>query len=232
MFVTVSVNRVMYHELVKVVTHIVDFAILAGGKSSRLGRDKGLLNICGKPMFLWVLEACRPYANKILIVTSDIKQKKAYEERLNHFNVENVKVVVDEESGVRCPLIGAKTAFRNAESEYTFLLSCDIPLVDGNILQLLISISKGYDAVVPRWPNGYIEPLHSIYRTDKALAAAESSLASQRYDMRSMLEKLDKILYISILIIKKFDPHLHTFLNVNKKEDLKRAERILKTRCR
>lgn len=209
----------------------VDFAILAGGRSSRLGRDKGLLEICGKPMFLWVLEVCRPYANRILIVTSSIEQKKAYEECLNHFNIENVKVVVDEESEVRCPLIGAKTAFRNAKSEYTSLLPCDVPLVNSNVLQLLISTSKGYDAVVPRWPNGYIEPLHSIYRTSKALTAAESSLAGQRYDMRSMLEKLDKILYISTLIIKNFDPHLYTFLNVNKKEDLKRAEIILKTHC-
>jgi len=228
MFVTVNVNRVTYHELVNVVTHIVDFAILAGGKSSRLGRDKGLLDICGKPMFLWVLEACRPYANKILIVTSDIKQKKAYEERLNHFNVENVKVVVDEESGVRCPLIGAKTAFRNAEAEYTFLLSCDVPLVDSNVLQLLISISKGYDAVVPRWPNGYIEPLHSIYKTDKAFNAAKSSLAAHRFDMRAVLERLNKILYVSTLIIKKVDHNLFTFFNVNSPMDLKKLKKIMK----
>ena len=230
MFVTVNVNRVTYHELVNVVTHSVDFAILAGGKSSRLGRDKGLLDICGKPMFLWVLEACRPYANKILIVTSSIKQKKEYERYLEHFSVKGVKIVVDKESKIRCPLIGARTAFENAESEYTFLLPCDNPLVNGNVLQLLISMSENYDAVVPRWPNGYIEPLHSIYETDKAFNAAKSSLAAHRFDMRAILERLDKILYVSTLIIKKFDHNLFTFFNVNSPMDLKKLEKIMKNR--
>ena len=206
----------------------IDFAILAGGKSSRLGKDKGLLEIHGKPMFLWVLETCKLYAKNILIVTSSNEQKRSYEECLEKFNIRSAKVVVDEESEVRCPLIGAKTAFENAESEYTFLLPCDNPLVNGNVLQLLISMCKNYDAVVPRWPNGYIEPLHSIYKTDKALVAAESSLASQRFDMRGMLEKLRKVLYVSTLIIKKLDPKLYTFFNVNSINDLRKLEKITK----
>jgi len=209
----------------------VDFAILAGGRSSRLGRDKGLLKICGKPMFLWVLEACRPYASRILIVTSSIEQKKEYEKYLERFSVKGVRVVVDEESEIRCPLIGARTAFKNVKSEYTFLLPCDTPLVNSSVLQLLISMSKGYNAVVPRWPNGYIEPLHSIYKTDKALAAVKSSLNDERYDMRSMLERLNRILYISTLVIKRFDPYLYTFLNVNREGDFKKAEKILKKHC-
>ena len=206
----------------------IDFAILAGGKSSRLGKDKGLLEIHGKPMFLWVLETCKLYAKNILIVTSSNEQKRSYEECLEKFNIRSAKVVVDEESEVRCPLIGAKTAFENSESEYTFLLPCDNPLINGSVLQLLISMSENYDAVVPRWPNGYIEPLHSIYKTDKALVAAESSLASQRFDMRGMLEKLRKVLYISTLVIKNIDPDLYTFFNVNSVSDLRKLEKIMR----
>jgi len=206
----------------------VDFAILTGGRSSRLGKDKGLLEVHGKPMFLWVLETCKHYAKNVLIVTSSVEQKRSYEECLEKFNVRNVKVVVDEESEVRCPLIGAKTAFKNAESEYTFLLPCDNPLVNGSVLQLLISMCENYDAVVPRWPNRYIEPLHSIYKSDKALVAAESSLAAQRLDMRGMLEKLSKVLYVSTLIIKKIDPNLYTFFNVNSMNDFRKLEKIMR----
>jgi molybdopterin-guanine dinucleotide biosynthesis protein A len=59
------------------------------------------------------------------------------------------------------------------------------------------------DAVIPRWPNGYIEPLQAAYRTKSAMTAANTTLENKKLDMRSMIANLGKVTYVSTLALKK-----------------------------
>ena len=88
------------------------------------------------------------------------------------------------------------------------------------------------NAVIPRWPNGYIEPLQAVYRTDKALKASEEAVENGRMDMRSMIRGLRRVRYVSTIVIREIDPELDTFMNINSRFDLRRAELILKRRGR
>lgn len=138
-----------------------------------------------------------------------------------------MKVIVDEQ-GPRSPLLGALTGFQNARGEHSLLLPCDAPFVSVEIASFLLDLCLQRDAVIPRWPNGYIEPLQAAYQTKTALTAAKTALEHEELDLRSMIARLRKVRYVSTRALRRIDPKLTTFFNVNTPEDLKRAGSMLK----
>ncbi|MEM1884045.1 MAG: molybdenum cofactor guanylyltransferase [Nitrososphaerota archaeon] len=200
-------------------------AILAGGSSSRMGVEKGLVNLAGKPMILYVIEACKVLTDNVFVVACS-DNVKAYSERLAGV----VEVVQDVDVGFKSPLVGAYTAFLHQRRGYVFLLPCDAPLVKPIVLSFLGSLADRWDAVIPRWPNGYIEPLVAVYNASKALHSAGKAIEEGRRDMMALVERI-KALYVSTLVIRELDPELETFFNVNTPDDLRSAEsRIMKKR--
>lgn len=199
--------------------------ILAGGFSKRFGSDKGLAMLWGKPLIKYVLDAVDEIVEEVIVVVSSVNQMEVYSKVLDP----SVKVVVDKYS-VRSPLIGALTGFSESNGEYGLLLSCDMPLISSKALAFLLEICIDRSATIPRWPNGYIEPLHAAYMVKPALEAAEKAFKEGKFDMRSMIEKLRGVRYVSTIVLKQFDPELRMFLNINTPLDLRRAERILRSR--
>jgi molybdopterin-guanine dinucleotide biosynthesis protein A len=197
--------------------------VLSGGFSNRFGQDKGIVLLAGKPLVRHVLDAVGYMANERIVVASSEVQA----EKLAKIVGSSVKVVVDIED-LRSPLVGALTGFKEARSEYSLLLSCDVPLVSQDVLLLLLDLCTGKSAVVPRWPNCYIEPLQAVYRTDSTLKAAEKALCEGKLNMQSMVDKLRGVRYVSTLVLRQLDPELRTFFNVNTPVDLKKAESLLK----
>jgi molybdopterin-guanine dinucleotide biosynthesis protein A len=196
--------------------------ILAGGLSKRFGRDKGLVPLADKPLIKHVLEAVNPIVDEIIVVVNSKAQVEEFSKILG-----NVKIVVDN-LDMHGPLVGAATGFKTANGEYGLLLPCDTPLLSKEVLTLLLDLCVNRNAVIPRWPNGYIEPLQAVYRVKPALEAAEKALNEGKTDMRSMIERLRGVRYISTLVLQQFDPSLKFFINVNTPIDLKKAEQLLK----
>jgi len=196
--------------------------VLAGGLSNRFGHDKGLLQLAGKPLILHVLDKISTIVDEVLIVVGSARQAKAYA----ILNL-NAKIVIDKYE-IQSPLVGAITGFENANGEYSLLLPCDTPFVSSRIASLLLEKCVNRDAVIPRWPNGYIEPLQAAYRTKSALTAANTALENKKLDMRSMIANLGKVTYISTLTLKQIDRNLMTFFNVNTPEKIRKAEAIIK----
>jgi len=83
------------------------------------------------------------------------------------------------------PVVGALTGFEKACGKYSFLLPCDTPLVSREAILLLLDLCASRDAVIPRCPNGYIEPLQAVYRTKPTLKAAKNALNKGKMNMRS-----------------------------------------------
>lgn len=196
--------------------------VLAGGLSNRFGHDKGLLQLAGKPLILHVLDKISTIVDEVFIVVGSIQQAKVYA----ILNL-NAKIVIDKYE-IQSPLVGAITGFENANGEYSLLLPCDTPFVSSRIASLLLEKCVNRDAVIPRWPNGYIEPLQAAYRTKSALTAANTALENKKLDMRSMIANLGKVTYISTLTLKQIDRNLMTFFNVNTPEKIRKAEAIIK----
>lgn len=203
--------------------------VLAGGFSKRFGQDKGLLKLADRPLILHVLDRVSAVVDEILVVVSSRNQKRAY----THFLKPKAKIVIDKYE-TRSPLVGALTGFGNAHGVYSLLLPCDTPFVSSQIASLLLELCVNKNAVIPRWPNGYIEPLQAVYYTKSALNAANKALENKKLNMYSMIASLKKVRYVSTLVLKQIDPKLMTFFNINATKDLRKAEYKLldvRTKC-
>lgn len=201
----------------------ISAVILAGGFASRFGQDKGLIRLANKPLIKHVLDKIDPVADEKLVVVSSRQQAEGYTKIVSS----DVKVVVDLEEK-HGPLVGALTGFSEAYAEYSLLLPCDTPFLSDDVLSLMLDLCTDRNAVIPRWPNCYIEPLHAVYRTKVALEAAENVLKEGEMNMQSMVDRLRSVRYVSTLVLQQLDPELRTFFNVNTPLDLKKAEAMLK----
>jgi len=197
--------------------------ILAGGLSKRFGRDKCLMEMAGKPLVVHVLNRVLTVADERLIVVGSSAQQNALL-RLTELKAD---VVVDKYVD-HSPLVGALTGFETVHAERALLLPCDAAFVSPEIASLFLDLCVGRSAVVPRWPNGYIEPLHAAYNVKLALDAARTALNEGKRDMLSMIAHLRHIRYVSTLVLQQYDEKLTTFYNINTVEDCKKAESMFK----
>jgi molybdopterin-guanine dinucleotide biosynthesis protein A len=197
--------------------------ILAGGFSSRFGQDKGLVQLANKPLLTHVLSVVNSIVDEKIIVASSKVQAEKYSKMVGS----DINILIDSNDN-QSPLVGALTGFERANGQYSLLLPCDTPFVSRDILLLLFELCINRNAVIPRWPNGYIEPLQAVYNTKLACEAAKSALSEEKFNMQSMVDKLHGVRYVSTLVLQQIDPELKTFFNINTPLDLKKAETMLK----
>lgn len=202
--------------------------VLAGGFSSRFGQDKGILELAGKPLIRHVVDAVGSLVDEVVVVTNSEERIARYAEVMGG----GVRFVVDV-CEARSPLIGALSGFGAARGEYSLLLPFDTPFVSGEVVSLLFELCEGRAAVIPRWPNGYIEPLHAVYQTRRALGAAECAVAEGGLRVRALIERLRGVRYVSTMVVQQLDPGLLTFFNVNTPADLNKAMALVKrSKCK
>jgi len=197
--------------------------ILAGGFSKRFGKDKCLIDLVGKPLVLHVIDRVSAVVDEKVVVAGS----NAPKETLSNMFKSKARVVVDKYEG-QSPLVGALTGFESVDAEYSLLLPCDTPFVSAEIAALLLDLCVNKGAVIPRWPNGYIEPLQAAYNTKPAIEAARKALNEGKLDLSSMISHLRGVRYLSTLVLQQLDPKLLTFFNINTSEDLKKAESMLR----
>ena len=132
--------------------------VLAGGKSSRFGGEKLLYKINGKPLILHTIERVlnAKKIEEIAIVTS--------REKMKSFEKLGFSVVVDKlKIG---PIGGVYTAISNFAD--VFVVAGDMPLVNPKFVDWIVEKFHESNApvCVPKWKNGYLEPLHATYSQD------------------------------------------------------------------
>jgi molybdenum cofactor guanylyltransferase len=171
--------------------------VLAGGFSRRFGHDKGLLWVANKPLIKHVVDIVSQVVEETIVVTSSQDRIKKYAPLLPG----HVKFAVDI-CQTRSPLIGALTGFESAHGKFSLLLPFDTPLVSKEVVSLLFDLCQNKAAAIPRWPTGYIEPLHSVYHTKLALIAAKKAVVEEKFKVQSMIEKLQGVRYVSTLLIR------------------------------
>jgi molybdopterin-guanine dinucleotide biosynthesis protein A len=135
-----------------------DAFLLAGGRSSRMGRDKALLGVGPLTFLEAVARAARPLARSITVVGRE-GEAGGY------------PAVADLRPGLG-PLAGIETALSRAETDVAIVLACDLPLVTAELLELLAARAAGAPGaiVVARDAGGRLAPLCGLYPT----AARES----------------------------------------------------------
>jgi molybdopterin-guanine dinucleotide biosynthesis protein A len=196
--------------------------LLAGGLASRLGADKALYPVAGKPMIKHIITRVSGLTDEVLVVIARNRSRSQYSEILPDFKV------INDEIELKSPLVGIITGLRAAKAQYAIVLSCDIPFVNRQVIQLLLERASDAEAVVPRSRTGHLEPLQAVYHRESMLHEAEEALAKEQLSPIAVIHNLARVVYVSIEDeIRVLDPDLRTFFNVNTKQDIAKAETML-----
>jgi molybdopterin-guanine dinucleotide biosynthesis protein A len=185
--------------------------ILAGGKSRRMKRNKALLKIGKKQVVKLIIEKLKIVFDNVLIIGNS---------SLDHQFL-GVRIVEDAVSE-KGPLGGIYTGLLVSESKYNFICGCDMPFLNVDLLRFIISEIDDNDIIIPVI-KGFVEPLHAIY-SKRCLPAIKSHIEAEDLKVKNFFPKV-KCKCLPEDKIKKYDPHLLSFSNLNTPQMLELARK-------
>ena len=174
--------------------------LLAGGKSSRMGQDKGLMLLNGKPMIEYIIEIAQQISTEIIIVANNDSYLK--------FNLP----VYKDEFLDKGPLAGIYTGLKNTKTEKNLILSCDVPYIQKELIEFLISNSEKNEITISLFQDK-LHPLIGIY-AKSCLPVILEQIKLNELKVASLFEKIKT----KLLDVNEFDSS--NFRNINKESDL------------
>lgn len=184
--------------------HDITGVILVGGKSRRMGRDKAFLKVGGIPIFERVLAVFSENFERVVLVG----------DRKERFAGYNLTVLPDIYPG--SSLGGLYTGLYHAETAYVFVVTCDLPFPNAEVLHYLCSLRNGFDAVVLTTANGY-EPLFAVY-SKTCLGPIKALLESGDCCAYAYYPQI-RVRYVPYEELAHLDRDGRAFLNVNTPEE-------------
>lgn len=181
--------------------------ILAGGASSRMGRDKALLKIGGVPLALRIARLLEPLVSSVVLVAP-----------ADRYGELRLPLVPDDYLGAG-PLGGIATALRVSTCEWNLVVSCDLPFLTQAWLEFLIStaLADAAEALVPVSAHGRAEPLCAMYHR-RCLPAIAVELGMGIRKVTTGLAAL-AVRTLPYERWKEFDSAGRLFKNMNTPED-------------
>ena len=187
--------------------------ILAGGKSSRYGTNKALVEINGMRLIDRVVQAMGSVFPHLLLVTNT-PHEYAYLQ---------TPMVEDLIKGLG-PLGGIYTGLEVISDNAGFFVACDMPFINPDLILHITELLEDFHAVVPRvdWK---IEPLYALY-TKGCLPYIKEAIRTKEYQIVKVFDRI-RVRYLEEDEIRAIDPQLKTFLNINRPEELKRVKEFV-----
>jgi molybdopterin-guanine dinucleotide biosynthesis protein A len=198
--------------------------VLAGGAGNRVGVYKPLLKLKDSTLIEYVLRNLMGEFNEVVIVLKGEKQRELLESNCEILRNGKFKYTYDPPNMEG--LLAAIYAGTSIASNGKIAISpSDTPFIKPHVYEKMCKyLDYGYEAVIPRWPNGFIEPLISMYIKTPLLKVLESKISHGGRSVRSILDSM-KTLYVDVYEVS-LKPEIE-FLNVNTIEDLILAERLI-----
>lgn len=194
--------------------------ILAGGKGTRLGeREKALLTYEDRTLLERAMDVLGQMVDEVIVSVRDQKQQEAFSQY-----VRGVRLLCDKYQG-KGPLAGMLEGLLAASGNYVFVVACDMPFLQSDVIDLLFTEAEGHDAAVPIWTDGRKEPLHAVYDRKQLVPAIERSIQNGDNRVMAAVSQLHDIKLIGMDRIKLIDLELLSFSNINTPKDL---EKIIK----
>lgn len=191
----------------------VSGAVLAGGRSSRFGRDKALLTVNGEPLLARAARLLGEFCDEVLVIGGPERQGL----------VPHLRVIPDERPGVG-PLGGIATALRAMAGERLLVVATDMPLLSPAVLRLLVERSSGSDITVPV-VEGRTQQLCAVYARS-CLPVIDAQLARDDFAVAHLLAQLN-VRYVDESELRALDPDLDFFRNINHERDWQDVVRLL-----
>ncbi|WP_406683487.1 molybdenum cofactor guanylyltransferase [Seonamhaeicola sp. MEBiC1930] len=181
--------------------------ILAGGKSSRMGSDKGFIKLKHKSFVEYSIKALKSLVNDILIVSDNAD-----------YDFFGYKRIEDKIKGAG-PVAGIYSGLNASETENNLILSCDIPLIKTSILKKLIDNTDDDSEIIQIESNGKTMPLIALYKKQ----CAPRFLEALHNDERRLRRVINTMKTKNVVLTAE---EQDTTMNVNTKEELKTIESV------
>lgn len=196
--------------------------VLAGGKSSRMGRDKAFLEIGDKTFVENAVVALKPNCSQVKIVLN--KSQTHFIEKLPS----NIPYIFDRFEN-RGALGGIHTALKDCETEFAIILAVDLPFVTSKAIEKLRQFalfSDNFSGIVPRQNDGRLQPLCAIYCVRDCLKSLEETLLNNDFvSVHAFLDTIE-IKFIEAIDLSE-DGNL--FFNINQSIDYNQFINKIKT---
>jgi len=195
----------------------VCIAIMAGGKSSRMGTDKAFVEILGKPMIEHLLEQIGDVGQTATFIVTNRPDEYV------HLGLPMYGDLVPAKGS----LGGIYTAIHYSPGMYTFVIACDMPFVSADLVRYMIGLgAQGeYDVIVPRVDN-YPQGLHAIY-SKACLEPIRRNLDVDRLKVISFYDAVDvRVRYVDEREYRLYDSDGRALQNINTPDELAEARRL------
>ena len=182
--------------------------ILAGGEGRRLGqKDKGLVELDGRPLISYVLEAISPQVGAVIISAN---------RNLARYHAFGVPVIEDRQSNFQGPLAGMAAAITEARTPYLLTLPCDSPFVPPDLAARMYATlqQEQSELCLARDPQR-LQPLFALFSTDLADDLSHSVAAGKLKVEKWMTRH-------RYSVVEETDPW--RFFNINTPADLAAAK--------
>ena len=186
--------------------------VLVGGEARRAnGQEKYFFTFEGRTFIERLIDSLKEVVDEIILVARNPEQCRRFD------RFEGIRCITDTRTGLG-PIGGLHAGSVAAQGDLIFVSACDMPCINPAVISYLFERIEGYDAAIPVWNPDMLEPLHAVYRKTALVTYLESH---DSLSLRAMIMNLSAR-YVPVDEIKKFDPDLLTFTNINKLEDLER----------
>jgi molybdopterin-guanine dinucleotide biosynthesis protein A len=156
--------------------------ILAGGKSSRMGTDKAVLPIAGKPLIRHIADNLAEVCTTLTLVVSNVSNNPYY----THFG-NTIRYAEDTYPGSG-PLAGIHAGLVSIPSGFGFVMACDMPYFSMDLFQTMLeSLHEDVDAILCKK-----QPFHALYHT-RIAAKAETCLRQNQLKLNAFIESLHTV---------------------------------------
>lgn len=193
---------------------MISVGILAGGQSSRMGQNKAFLEVAGKTIIDRVIAQVAPLTDDLFINTNSP----------NLYHSLGLRLIPDVYPD-KAALGGLYSVIQAARHPHVLIVACDMPFLNRELLQYLISLSSQADVVIPLIQSSQPETLHAIY-SKSCLPAIEARLLKNRLKITGFFDKVS-VHYVNRAKITQFDPHFYSFINVNTPPEWEKAKQLL-----
>ena len=187
-------------------------AVLAGGRSSRMGTDKSFVRVLGRPLIEHILAQVAGLGDETLIITN----------RPDEYAYLGLPLWADVLPN-QGALGGLYSALHASQRRHVLCVACDMPFFVRPLLDHLLGLRQAGEAVVPRL-GGQPEPVRAIYRRD-CQGPIRAVLDAGRLRVSGIFAEM-QVRYVDEAEIDRFDPERLSFVNVNTPADLEQAQRL------
>ncbi len=190
--------------------------ILAGGLNTRFsGQNKAFVRVGGRRIFDHIHDLFKDLFEEIILVTNDPLQYLEWD----------LSMTTDIFS-IRSSLTGIHAGLFCATHPHAFLIACDTPFLKKEMVELILDrIEPNTDVIIPETSAG-LEPLCAAY-SKRCLKPMEQQLVEEKLKIQGFFEKV-RVKKIPEDRLRKADPDLTSFFNINTPDDLARCQ-LLRT---